>query len=203
MSRSLSESGLRKAFGIVLAILVVAAAVCSALQNSDSLPGGRIAPVKLAWLGLAILSWYLLPALLLLDARMTGPARRACAVLLAGMVLRGFAELYLMYVTGTWHPWMGISHNLLMLTLMTLLLVPLSGTGQPYTGFLVVATAMFIPESAFAWYMLEYASSPGAAVYFVGSDSGHGAVLVVTALCVTALIVYLAFFYRQWLHGKS
>lgn len=204
MSRSLSEAGLRAGFGLLLGLLVAVAAGFYLLQNNDALPGGRIAPVKLAWLGCAILFWYLLPALLLLDGRMPKGARRACAVLLAGMVLRGLAELYLMYATGNWHPWMGISHDLLMLLLMTATLVPLRhGPDRLYSAYLVVATLMFIPESLFAWYMLANATAPGETVYFIAGNAGHGAILAVTAICVSALLLYLIFFCRQWLYGQA
>jgi len=203
-SKSLSEPQLRVAFRSVLGVLLTAAAAFYLLQNDGHLPGGQISPIKLAWLGCAILFWFLLPALLLLDSRMPGAARRACAVLLAGMILRGLIELFMMYVTGNWHPWMGISHDVFMLALMSTLIIPLrSNPDRLYSGYLLVATAMFIPESGFAWYMLTYATEPGATVYFVAGFSAHAGVLIVTANCVLALLAYLIFFYRKWLYGQT
>lgn len=203
-SRSLSEPQLRVAFRSVIAVLLMAAAAFYLLQNAGHLPGGQISPIKLAWLGCAILFWFLLPALLLLDSRMPEAARRACAVLLAGMILRGLIELYMMYVSGNWHPWMGISHDVFMLVLMSALIYPLrNNPDRLYSGFLLVATAMFIPESCFAWYMLTYATEPGATVYFVAGFSAHTGVLTITAICVLALLAYLIFFYRKWLNGQT
>ena len=204
MSKSLSETGLRAGFRIILGLLLVAAAAFYLVQNRGYLPGGQISPVKLAWLGCAILYWYLLPGLLLLDSRMPGKTRRALLVLLIGMVLRGIVELFMMYVTNNWHPWMGIGHDLFMLALMSVVIIPLRHSSERlYLGYLLVATAMVIPESGFAWYMLTYASEPGATVYFVSGDPRHIGVLAVTAVCVVALLGYLTFFYRQWLYGQT
>ena len=204
MSRSLSEPQLRAAFHSILGVLLVTAAAFYFVQNGGHLPGGQISPIKLAWLGCAILFWFLLPALLLLDSRMPEAAKRACAVLLVAMVLRGVVELFMMYVTGNWHPWMGISHDVFMLALMSALIIPLrNNPDRLYSGYLLVATAMFIPESGFAWYMLNHATEPGATVYFVAGLSGHATVLAVTAICVLALSGYLIFFCRNWLYGKT
>jgi len=204
MSRSLSKPRLRTGFAFIIGGLVLTAIVFYAIQNTGVLPGGQIAPIKLAWLGCAILFWYLLPGLLLLDGRMPRAARRACIVLLVNMILRGIVELFMMYLTEYWHPWMGISHDIFMLVLMSAVLIHARREkGGPYIGYLTVATAMFIPESGFAWYMLTYATDPGATVYFVSGDPGHGMILAVTAICVIALLGYLIFFYKEWLYGQT
>ena len=204
MSKSLSEPQLRIAIRITLGALFVAAAVFYWLQNSEYLPGGHISLVKLSWLGCAILFWYLLPSLLLMDTRMPAAARRVCVILLAGMMLRALVELFMMYVSGNWHPWMGISHNLLMLVLLSAVLVPLKNhADRVYSVYFLVATLMFIPESGFAWYMLNYASEPGATVYFVPGDPQHQGVMAITATCVLALSIYLIFFYRQWMNDQT
>jgi hypothetical protein len=204
MSKSLSEAQLGLAFRTILGSLLVAAAVFYWLQNNDYLPGGHISLVKLAWLGYAILFWYLLPGLLLMDARMPAGARRVCIALLAGMLLRGVVELVMMYASGNWHPWMGISHNLLMLMLLSATLVPLVNHAERlYSIYFLVAMLMFIPESGFAWYMLNYASEPGATVYFVPGDPQHRGVMTITGACVLALSIYLYFFYRQWMNDQT
>ena len=204
MSKSLSDAQLKTGFGAILGALLVVAAAFYYLQNTGYLPGGHIAPIKLAWLSCAILFWYLLPGLLLMDARMPSAARRACQVLLVGMLLRGVVELFMMYATASWHPWMGISHNLVMLAIMTMMLVPLRAQADRlYSAYLLVATLMFIPESGFAWYMLKHATPSGATVYFVPGDAQHQLVLAITAVCVAALSIYLVFFYRQWMNEQT
>ncbi len=204
MSKSLSERQLRAGFGIIIGGLVALAAAFYAMQNSGALPGGQISVIKLAWLGCAILFWYLLPGLLLMDARMPPAARRACTILLLSMLVRGAVELFMMYVTDNWHPWMGIGHDIFMIMLMSVVTIPLfREPDRLYAGFLAVATTMFIPETGFAWYMLTYATDPGATVYFVSGDPRHGGIMIVTAVCVTALVVYLVLFSKHWLYGQT
>ena len=204
MSRLLSERQLRTGFGLVVGGLVLSAAAFYSVQNSGALPGGQISTVKLAWLGCAILFWYLLPGLLLLDGRMPWLARRACIVLFVSMLVRGVIELFMMYVTHNWQPWMGISHDILMLVLMFVVAMPLfRELNSIYSGFLAVATAMFIPEAGFAWYMLVHATDSGTTVYFVAGDPQHGGIMIVTAVCVTALILYLTYFSRHWLYEQT
>ena len=204
MSKLLSDNQLRVGFGIVIGGLVLIAAAFYLIQNSGALPGGQIAFVKLAWLGCAILFWYFLPALLLMDGRMPPAARRACTILLVSMLLRGVVELFMMYVTSNWHPWIGIGHDVFMVVLMLAVTMPLfRDSGGLYAGYLAVATAMFIPEAVFAWYMLNYATDPGATVYFVSGDSGHDGIMIATAVCVIALIMYVVFFSRHWLYGQT
>lgn len=204
MSRSLSDRQLRAGFRVILGVLVVAAAAFYSMQNSGALPGGEISAIKLAWLGCAILFWYLLPGLLLMDGRMPPAARRACIILLVSMLVRGVVELFMMYKTDNWHPWMGIGHDIFMFVLMLVVTMPLfRESGGLYARYLAVATAMFVPEAGFAWYMLTYATDPGATVYFVSGDPRHGGIMTVTAVCVTALIVYLVLFSRHWLYGQT
>lgn len=204
MSRSLSEHQLRTGFGVVIGGLALLAAAFYSMQNSGALPGGQISAIKLAWLGCAILFWYLLPGLLLLDGRMPPAARRGCIILLVSMLVRGVVELFMMYKTENWHPWMGIGHDIFMAILMSVVTVALfRKSDRLYAGYLAVATAMFIPEAGFAWYMLAYATDPGATVYFVSGDPRHGKIMIVTAVCVTALIMYLVLFSRHWLYGQT
>lgn len=210
MFESSSDRRLRAGFGIVVGTLALSAAVFYPLQNSGALPGGQVAPVKLAWLACAILFWYLLPGLLLLDRRMPRAARLAVTVLLANMLARAVIELYMMYVTKNWHPWLGIGHDILSLLMMVAVTLPvLREPGRLYAGYLAVAGAMFVPEALFAWYMLKNvgvpvltsAGAPVQTVYFVPDDPAHGGIMAVTAICVAALVAYLVGFSRRWLYG--
>jgi hypothetical protein len=148
--------------------------------------------------------WYLVPGLLLLDPVMPEAARRACKVLFANMLLRAAVELYLMYVASQWHPWLGIGHDIFSLLLMWFVLGPCRHSADRlYCGFLLVASAIYIPEAIFAWYMLIYATEAGSTVYFVPDDPAHRGILIATWICVTVLLTYLAYFSRRWLHGQS
>lgn len=204
MFKSSSEPRLQTGFAIVLGGLALTAAAFYALQNNGVLPGGEVAGVKLAWLMCAVLFWYLLPGLLLLDSRMSKVARLAVVVLLANMLVRAVVELFMMYVTSNWHPWLGIGHDIFSFLLMLIVTLPVLGeANRLYAGYLGVATGMFIPEALFAWYMLENVSVPGVAVYFVPDDPAHSGVLLVTAVCVAMLLLYLVFFSGRWLYGKT
>jgi hypothetical protein len=204
MFKSSSEPRLAIGFTGAFVALVVLAVVFYPLQNAGVMPGGQVAPVKVAWLAYAIMIWYLIPALLLCDARISATVRLAVAVLLVSMLSRGLVELYMMYVTMSWHPWMGIAHNLFTFSLMLLILAFSFRTmRKPYLVYLAVATSMFIPESGFAWYMLTNASEPGSAVYFVPGDDQHQWIMNLTLACVIALSVYLIIFLRQWLYGQT
>jgi hypothetical protein len=204
MSISSSDRRLRSAFSLVLGGLVVAAAAFYPLQNSGLLPGGQVAPVKLAWLVCAILFWYLLPCLLLFDYRMPKAARVAVIVLLANMIARAMIELFMMYVSKNWHPWMGIGHDVFSLLLMSIVTVPLIRASRSfYASYLLVATSMFIPEALFAWYMLNNVGAPGETVFFVPNDPAHNGIMIVTAACVVALIVFLVLFAKRWLYGQT
>ncbi|MDH4046539.1 MAG: hypothetical protein OEW68_02545 [Gammaproteobacteria bacterium] len=201
MFASLSEGGLKKAFALVVAALVLLAAIFYRLQNSGILPGGEIALVKLAWLACTVYFWYLMPLLLLLDRRMPPAARLACKVLLTNMLLRAIAELYLMYVSQSWHPWMGIAHDMFSLGLMLWFLsAAFRADNRPYSDFLLVASLIYVPEGLFALYMLKHASVAGATVYFVPDSADHQSILLATAICVGLLIVYVLVFARRWLH---
>ncbi len=204
MSKSLSERGLRVGLGLSLSGLALAAVIFYGAQNSGSLPGGRIAPVKLAWLACAILFWYLLPALLLTDRRLSQAGRFVVSVLLANMIARAVIELALMYVTGGWHPWMGIGHDLFSLLVLLALVTHFWGEMEGFCrSYLLVAAIMFIPEGIFAWYMLNNVGVAGETVYFVPDEAVHQPIMLATAICVALLIVYLGVFSRRWLYAPS
>lgn len=204
MFKSSSEPRLTVGLFSALVGLIVSTLAFYPLQNHGVLPGGQIAPVKLAWLAYAVLFWYMLPGLLLCDRRISKAVRLSVIVLLVGMLARAAVELYMMYVTSNWHPWMGIGHNLFMFSLMLLVLRATFRTIESlYWTYLSVATAMFIPESGFAWYMLMNASEPGNAVYFVPDDPQHDGIMILTFACVVALTMYLIHFLRQWLYGQT
>jgi hypothetical protein len=204
MFKSSSESRLRAGFAAVLGALIVSAAPFYLAQNSGLLPGGQVAPVKLAWLACAILFWYLLPVLLLMDDRLPKLARLAITVLFVNMLCRAVIELFMMYVSGNWHPWLGIGHDIFSFVIMAAVtLAVLRKVSRPYGGYLCVATGMFVPEALFAWYMLMRASSSGDVVYFVGNEPAHRGIMLVTAVCVAVLLIYLISFVKQWLYAQT
>ncbi len=74
MLTCVSEQGLRRLLLASLGLLVLAAFVFYDRQNSAGAIGGGIALPKLLWLASAILFWFVLPLLFLLDARVVAQA---------------------------------------------------------------------------------------------------------------------------------
>jgi len=81
-------------------------------QRSGEL-GGRMAPAKAFWLGFAVFSWFVLPAVLALDAAVPLPFRWVLGVFAVSMWLRGVAEMVMLYAFKNWRPPYGIGHDLL------------------------------------------------------------------------------------------
>lgn len=213
MSTWFSERRLRiVALSAVTAMATVTIAF-HVLQNQMALTGGGVAWPKSAWLGLAILFWFVLPALLVSDSRVSPAWRMPFALLLFLMGLRGIIELWMLYVTHNWSPFYGIAHDATCLAALWGLafraaagMAPLRRTGLPRTVCVhaVVTGLLFIPEMYFAWYMQANFSTKGDhPVYFVPDDAAHARVLVLTTAADTAAALYLPGFLYAWLYGKT
>ena len=131
MSRSASDGLLTAAYWLAPVALGVAGLVFYQLQNAGVLSGGRIAAAKVVWLGLPILFWYILPALIVVDRRTAPGIRRAYGLFLINMLIRGVAELWLMYESKWWDYRYGIGHDLFSMLLLVWL-----GQRQRDTGAL-------------------------------------------------------------------
>jgi hypothetical protein len=124
--------------------------------------------------------------------------------LIINLRARAAIELFLMYVSRKWHPWIGIGHDIFSVLLMPFVLRPcFRDTDRLYCGFLLVASGMYVPEAFSAWYMLAKAAVPGTTVYFVPDDPVHNGIMIVTTVCVLLLLIYLIAFYRRWLSGQN
>lgn len=197
-----SERALRRAVWTAFALVALAAAAFYGAQNILRPVGGEIAFVKLLWLAGVVLLWGVLPPLLTADARLGSPLRRAFAAFAGLMAVRVLAEGWMLYVSLSWSPWYGITHNALCMALLLScagLVRPQGTLDRLARGHLVATAAFFVPESYFAWYMLEHFVTRGAsAVYFVPGDASHVQVLLLTAVAVVCLSGYLAMFVRRW-----
>ena len=184
-----------------------------AAQNRLALTGGSVALSKGIWLGLAVLFWLVLPALILADARVAPVLKQPFLLLLLLMGARGVAELLMLYVFKNWSPFYGIAHDVLCLALLwgwCLRRRGLAARGHRdaqasamwrhawFTG------ALFLPEIYYAWYMQAHFTTRGASpVYFVPDDAAHSQVLAVTAVVDAAALAYLCLFLFAWLHGNA
>jgi hypothetical protein len=213
MSNSRSEARLR--FGALLAVgaTLLCALAFHEAQNRFALTGGSVALCKGIWLGLAVLFWLVLPALILVDARIAPALKHPFGLLLLLMGARGAAELLMLYVFRSWSPFYGIAHDLLCVSVLWgwCLRHPglhTAGQGDPKASALWrhawFTGALFLPEIYYAWYMQAHFTTRGTSpVYFVPDDAAHQQVLAVTTVVDAAALAYLCLFLFAWLNGNA
>lgn len=214
MTRYGSSAGLAAApgalrYGVLgaLGVLVAAAVVFYATQNTGARIGGEIAPQKMLWLLHAVFLWLVLPLAIACDARADRGIRAVFLALFVLMALRGAIEMWMLYVSHNWSPWYGIAHDLLCLSVLLVglqralrLRAGAAATDRWLLVHLAVTAAAFLPEIYFAHYMAENFNTAGeAAIYFVPDDPRHATVLRVTTGAVAALSLYLPVFLWRWL----
>lgn len=188
-----------------MAILSMAAAGFYSLQSSRMAAGGAIAVSKLFWLAYAILYWYVLPVLIMRDSRVQGEIRRVFAIFFANMALRGVVELPMIYYWRNWRPYYGVAQDAFSIALIGLMIKdvsPRSALDLLLKRHTLVIIAMLAAEIRFALYFAANFQTQGAhAVYYVPNDGNHSGILMFTAVSVTFLTIYLAYFTREWLYA--
>ncbi len=196
-----------KVFYSVIALLTGIAAIFYSMQNAAALPGGQIALPKLFWLGLVIVCWYIIPAFLVSDKRLS-ELRCLAGVLLGNMLLRGIIELWMMYQLHNWHPYYGIGHDILSLFICIFLATFSAARSTPKSiwlaGYFAVMALLFAIEAGFAWYMLtSVQSSTGESVYYVPAGGQHSMILTITSIVIIITLGYLFVFIRKWFYATA
>jgi hypothetical protein len=188
----------------VFAIIVFLAAGFYTVQNAGHLHGGGIALPKLIWLSYAILFWFCMPLLFILDKRIGVGWKTIYSVFLVNMLLRAVIELVMMYAYRNWSPYYGIAHDVFSMMLLVSLLLAYRNhvKADIFFGFFLTILLMFVVEIAFVLYMLANLIESGSAVYFVPDSDRHGFILKITWLVVFALTAYLFMFTRRWFRGR-
>lgn len=171
-------------------------------QNFTGQIGGAMSVAKLLWLDYALVAWFIVPFFVARSADVTPSLRRIYAVHLANFILRGAIELWMLYVTVSWSPRYGITHDLCSLALITLLLwrkAPVGGgLRRPLDGaarhFLISIRLGLVAEIVFAW--LFYRAIGGEAGIYFASDDAHFAfinrlTLVIVLLAYSDLAIFL------------
>jgi hypothetical protein len=209
MSGSRSEARLRRVALTVVAATALIAGVFFVVQNRLAPVGGEVALAKAVWLGLAVLFWLVLPALIAVDARLAAAIRLPFQMLLALMALRGGAELVMLYVLKNWSPSYGIAHDLLCLGVLGAWGIDRrwrrgasahSRLNRTLLIHVFTTAALFLPEVYYAAYMQAHFTTAGAtAVYFVPDDGRHSVVLAVTTAVDALAAAYLGYFLYAWL----
>jgi len=212
MSRFTSEAALRRAVTAALSLLAVTAVVFYVLQNHFGVIGGRIAPSKMVWLTFTVLFWLVLPALIVADARTPPLLRTVFLFLLVMMGVRGFVELWMIYVFYNWNTLEGAGHDFVTFVGMLVLGMRAFRAGEhrrtALGGWLAVhagfTAAMLLCEISFARYLATYYDTMGTkATYFLPDEPQHSFMLGVTAAVDAVLAVHLIFFLRHWAYGKN
>jgi hypothetical protein len=151
-------------------------------QNAGLQTGGAISPPKMLWLTYALAAWFVMPFFLSQDRRLTPSVRKVFGWFWLLMLLRGAAELLLLYLVGHWNPLYGISHDVLCILAIVLLRRGLSPSDQVnrralrFSGSLV---AGLVAEAAFAG-MFYQTKSHETAVYFASAGTEWGYINLVT-----------------------
>lgn len=101
-----------------LALFVLLGVLFQRRQNRQGARGGRISPPKVAWLFYAVYLWFIVCPAVALDPAVPPAARAVLGLFGASMWLRGVAELYMLYVSKSWRPPYGISHDVLCVALV-------------------------------------------------------------------------------------
>lgn len=204
-----SERQLAAAAWSSVASLLVSAFAFFWAQNQFKPVGGDISWAKLFWLMYAVLFWFVLPALLAADPRLTPSWHRPFAALAILMLARGLVELWMLYVALTWSPWYGIVHDIVCMATLAVFAWTLrerrtGAVERTVFVHLIVTTVIFFPEIYFAWYMQAHFTTTGeSAIYFVPDDPRYSDVLAVTAAVVVFSSVYFPLFLYRWLHGAT
>lgn len=155
------------------------------LQNVAGVLGGAVAPAKALWLSLALIFWFVMPALMAADARLNSHERRLFGLFFVFMLVRGVIELWMLYISNNWHPYYGITHNLICLLLLGGLLIRSCSTYRLGVRLLsLVLISMLIAETYFAWYFLNAFATAGTEIFFVPDDPAFAVVLRVTWIMV-------------------
>lgn len=172
------------------------------VQNGGYLAGGDIAFTKLVWLSYAILYWFVLPLLIMLNNAVPDMWRRIYQVFFLIMLARAVCELIMMYVFSNWSPYYGIAHDAFSIFALTGLIVLNYGRISKgiylYTACVIIA--MLIVEIFFVQYMVSNVNSENI-VYFVPFNEIHNRVLTSTSTINILLTVYLYVFTRKWIDG--
>ena len=182
-------------FGLAgcLGLLAAVAFIFYQRQNAGLQVGGAISLPKMLWLTYAIAAWFVLPAFLWRDARLSDPVRRLFGGFWVFMMARGLVELFLVYQVGHWSPWYGIAHDLaaasLVIVMRSRIRRPESTTrDRRALGFSTTLVVGLLIETAFAAIFLQTGSAEEK-IYFASADGSWRLVNLLTTVVVA--FVYL------------
>ena len=171
-------------------------------QNFAGQIGGQMSVAKLLWLDYALAAWFIVPFFIARSPAVEPSLRRIYGIHLANFIVRGAVELWMLYVTVSWRPPYGITHDLCSIALITVLLWRSAPFLRPFSDRLNLAALRFLTsirlglvcEIIFAW--LFYRAIEGEIGIYFASDDAHFAfinrlTLVIVLLAYTDLINFV------------
>jgi len=160
---------------LVIGILLAMSLAFMLMQNSTRVVGGHISLPKALWLDWTLTTFYVLPFFLWRNRALAAAIRSLFGWLLLSFVLRGIAELVVIYATHDWRCLYGIGHNALTLALAAFLFFQLPRhllTADRRTMvFLLIYVTTLVFESVNAW-QFSLLANPANGVYFA-ADTPH------------------------------
>lgn len=205
---ALFESAVPSPRRLTLLLWIAALAVFSGWfyyrQNFTGQIGGAMSIAKLLWLDYAIIAWFFLPFSFYRSRALAPALRWIYGAHLITFVVRGAIELWLLYVTVAWIPPYGITHDLLVIALITGLLWHSreklrrldDSANRAALRFLTSIRVGLLCEIVFAW--LFYQVTEGRiGIYFASRDPIFATINTLTWTAV--LILYPDLLRTLWL----
>jgi hypothetical protein len=148
-------------------------------QNFAGQIGGAMSVAKLLWLDYTLLAWFIVPFFVWRSPLIDPQLRGIYGAYLVNFLVRGVAELWMLYVTISWLPPYGITHDLFSIGLVTgLLLRRREQLSQLHDRqnlaarrFLVSIRLGLVCEIILAW--LFYRATEGRIGIYFASDDPH------------------------------
>jgi hypothetical protein len=157
---------------LAVVVLLMTSLTFMLVQNSSHAVGGHISLPKALWLDWTLTTFYVIPFFLWKNPALSPQIKALFGWLLLSFLLRGVAELIVIYTTHAWRCIDGISHNGFTITLAALLFlrVPqnLSSVDRRALGFLLLYVATLVFESINAW-QFSLLADPGKGIYFAAN----------------------------------
>ena len=201
---SASENVMRTRLLMVFSLIGLMAVSFYLVQNNGLLSGGAIALPKIIWLAYAILCWFCLPLLFILDSRIDPVWKSVYRIFLINMLARAVVELFMMYVMNNWSPYYGIAHDIFSILLLAMLMIVYRHTlpRDIFFAYSLMLILMFLIEICFVIYMIVEVVGNDAIVYFVPGGDAHAGILNITWFVVALLTRYILMFTRRWGCGE-
>ena len=151
-------------------------------QNHAGQIGGLVSLPKLLWLDYALVAWFVLPFCFWSSPRVLPALRRIYGVHFVVFAVRGIAELWLLYAAHAWIPPYGISHDIFVIAMISVLLwrargelveakVPDDPVNRAALRFLTSIRLALVVEIVFAWLFYEAVKGQTARVWFADAES--------------------------------